>query len=201
MIAREKWDTIDSMVDSLQWLSSVFAKLDTASWLQAFAAIVALGISVWATWRVGAADRKRDRLQASGIASAIYPELLKLRITVDYIQKGLAQFKTTAGHLAGQSIAADIERLAQIPIPPMIDRNIDRLFMLGGSAGPSCLQLVGGLFQYNNLVEQFTNGMMSMNAAEWTSRMPDLEKSVSLVGDAIEQCEREVRPIHDRIKR
>src|SRR5271165_585247 len=70
---------------------AALAKPDLASWLQAFAAIVALGISVWATWRVGAAERKRDRLQAHGIAVAIYPELLKLQVTVDYIRKGLQQ--------------------------------------------------------------------------------------------------------------
>jgi hypothetical protein len=50
----------------LSWIKTL---IDPA-WLQAFAAIVALGISVWATWRVGAADRRRDRLQMLGIAVA-----------------------------------------------------------------------------------------------------------------------------------
>jgi hypothetical protein len=72
-----KSDTIDHMADFHTWLSAVLAKPELASWLQAFAAIVALVISVWATWRVGAAERRRSRLQAHGIAVAIYPELLK----------------------------------------------------------------------------------------------------------------------------
>jgi len=182
------------------WLSPVLAKPDLASWLQAFAAIVALGISVWAIWRVGAAERRRDQLQARGIAVAIYPELLKLQVTVGYVKKGLQQQKALAGNLVGQSVAASIQELAQIPMPPMIDRNIDRLFMLGGVAGPSCLQLVGSLLQYNTLVEEFAARMMSMNAEQWTSRVPYLEENISLVSKAIEKCEREVWPIHNAIK-
>jgi hypothetical protein len=188
------------MADFHMWLLTVFSNPTLASWLQAFAAVVALGISVWATWRVGSAERRRDLLQARGIAVAIYPELQKLKVTVSDIQGNLEQFRMQASHLVGQSVAANIQGLAQISMPPMIDRNIDKLFMLGKVAGPSCLQLVGMLFQYNTFVDQLTGGMMSMNAQQWTDAVPHLEDHLALIDRIIEKCEHEVRPIHDAIK-
>jgi hypothetical protein len=77
----------------------------------------------------------------------------------------------------------------------MIDRNIDRLFMLGGMAGPSCLQLVGTLFQHNTLVDEFTARMMSMNVEQWMHDVPRLEGHLALINQAIEKCEREVKSI------
>jgi hypothetical protein len=78
------------MADFHTWFPALLAQPELANWLQAFAAVLALGISVWAAWRAGAADRKRDRLQARGITVAIDPELLKLQVTVDYIKKAWA---------------------------------------------------------------------------------------------------------------
>ncbi len=71
--------------------------------------------------------------------------------------------------------------------------------MLGGVAGPSCLQLVGLLFQYNAFVEQLTARMMSMNAEQWTTAVPHLDGHLDLINRVIEKCEHEVRPMHDAI--
>jgi hypothetical protein len=65
-------------------------------------------------------------LHACGIAVAIYPELLKLQILADSITEGLEEQKTVAGRLVGQSVAVNIQNLAQIKMPSMIDRNIDK---------------------------------------------------------------------------
>ncbi len=189
------------MAGILTWFSAVFAKPDlAASWLQAFAAIVALGISAWATWRVGAVERRRDRLQARGIAVAIYPELLKLRVTITDIRSGLTRQQGELGNLAGQSVVAGIQSVALISTPPMIDRNIDRLFVLGNLAGPSCLALVGMLIQYNDFVYQLTSRFTMMAPRQWADALPQLEDHLDLLDKVTEKCEREVKPIHDSIE-
>jgi hypothetical protein len=188
------------MTASLTWLSAVLTKPDLASWLQAFAAIVALVISVWAAWRTGAVERQRDLLQARGIAVAIYPEILKLKETACDTRRDLAQHQSVAGHLVGQSVAATIQGLAHIDVPPMIDRNIDRLFMLGGTAGPTCLQLVGILYQYNTFVDQLVARMMMMNSEQWNAAVPRLRDHLTLLDQVIEKCEHEVGPLHAAIK-
>ena len=55
-------------------------KPELLAYLQAFTAIVALGISVWAVLRNTSATRRRDRLELNGLAVSVYPELLMLRL-------------------------------------------------------------------------------------------------------------------------
>jgi hypothetical protein len=50
------------------------------SWLQAFAAIVALGIAVWGTLRADRAVKRRERLQARCIATAILPDIVAIEV-------------------------------------------------------------------------------------------------------------------------
>src|SRR4051794_22544659 len=110
---------------------------DLPAWLQAFAAIVALGISVWATLKATAGDKRRDRLQSHGIAVAIYPEILKLKVTIQNTRDALAKLKKRNSHLVGQNVSSSVQLPGYIEIPLMLDRNIDRLFMLGDIAGPA----------------------------------------------------------------
>lgn len=147
-------------------------------WLQALSGIIALVLSVWSIHKQGSTERKRDELQKQGIAVSIYIELLKLSGVIAEIQAKLHKLEGTWE-----------PAMVQIPIPPMIDRNIDRLYMLGKSAGPSCLQLVATMFQYNTMVDQ-----MFAADARATVRLADHLLEIDLI---IQRCEEQVKPIHD----
>jgi hypothetical protein len=148
-----------------------------------------------------AAMSARDRLQAQGIAVAIYPELLKLPDMIGNTRKRLNEIvDQLAGKQPGQFVGATVQGAAVIPIPPMLNRNIDLLFMLGEVAGPACLQLVNLLFQYEALVFDITQRMMPMSTVEWTSgAVQHLQEHLTLLEAVVAKCEHEVRPIHDAI--
>jgi hypothetical protein len=188
------------MTDVLSHIQTFLSRPDLPAWLQTFAAIVALIISVWAAWRVGASDRRRDRLQARGMAVAIYPELLKLEITIEDTRQNLHEVKAQAGKLVGQSVAASVQVGGYIETPPMLDRNVDKLFLLGERAGPACLQLVGMLQQYNALVEAIAVRIVVMNATQWAEAVQHLEEHLTLLTGVVAKCAAKVQPIHDAVR-
>jgi hypothetical protein len=180
------------------WLISALSFRDLPAWLQAFAAIVALGISVWATlWATGA-ERRKDRLKVQGIAVAVYPELLKLEPTFDGIEQQLERLKGENSRTVYQSAAATLLN-CQIPIPPMIERNIDTLFLLGEPGGATCLQLVSLILQYNSLVEPIAQRMVIMDMAQWIEGMDHLKAHINLLRRVAEKAQAEVKPLHDAI--
>lgn len=172
---------------------------DLPAWLQAFAAIIALGISVWATLKATAGDKRRDRLQSHGIAVAIYPEILKLEAIIPSTRDALVEFKERNSHLVGQSVSSSVQLKGYIQIPPMLDRNIDRLFMLGNIAGPACLQLVNLLLQYDTLVDEIAARIVSMNVGQWTEAIGHLEQHLILLDGVVAKCKHEVAPLHDSV--
>jgi hypothetical protein len=172
---------------------------DLPAWLQAFAAIVALVISVVAIWQSNAVERKRDRLRAHGIAVAIYPELLKLAETLKFTHQNFQQLKLRNSALVGQSIAAMVHT-GTISIPFMFDRNVDNLYLLGEPAGPACLQLINVLLQYNDLVQDIASRVVMMNAQQWPEAVDHLDSHLDLISAVVDKCVAEVRPIHDSVK-
>lgn len=188
------------MNDLYSWAKALIALPNFPSWLQAFAAIVALGISVWAGVRSTAIVRRRDRLELRGLAVAVYPEIVMLKTSVQNVRDGLLALKARDKNLVGQSVAASVQLTAQIQIPPMLDRNIDKLFILGELAGPSCLHLVRLLIQHNVAVDAIASRMMMLNAEQWIEAVDQLEDHLTLLDNVIAKCEHEVQPIHDSIK-
>jgi hypothetical protein len=189
------------MTSIFDWLKAVMSSPDLPAWLQAFTALVALYISVWAVLRAGAAERQRDRLQAFGIAVAIYPEILQLEVTLNNTRDHFDLLvEAHSGKLVGQSIAATICN-GQISIPPMLDRNVDRLFMLGERAGPSCLHVVNVLIEYNALVAGIAARAVMLNAQEWEDEIDCLRQKLRLLDGAISKCKHEVAPLHRAPKR
>jgi hypothetical protein len=185
------------MTNFFAWLQTAISKPDLASWLQAFAAMVALGISVWAALRAGAVERKRDRLQSYGIAVAIYPEILQMEVILENTRKHFDQLvQDFGGRLVGQNIAASIVN-GQIALPAMLDRNVDRLFMLGAIPGASCLQLGNVLSQYNSLVEAIAARTTMLNANQWKEGIGHLKQHLDLLGGVVAKCKHEVAPLHD----
>jgi predicted component of type VI protein secretion system len=167
------------------------------AWLQAVAAVVALGLGVWSVRASGAAQRRRDFLELRGLAVAIYPELCMLPALVQNVRERLANLRTRDGD---QSFPASVELSAPIQMTPMLERNIDKLFLLGEIAGPSCLHLVRLIMQYNSAVQNIARATLIMNAAQRQEALGHIADHLSLIEQVIAKCEHEVRPIHDSVK-
>lgn len=167
------------------------------SWLQAIAAFTALGLSVWAVRASGAAQRHRDLLELRGLAVAIYPDLCMLPIVVDDVRERLSRIPTITGD---QTFPLMVEQTAAIQLPPLMERNIDKLFLLGDVAGPSCIQLVRFLLQYKEAVQRIVAVTIMMDASQKKEALKQIDQHLIFFRAIIEKCEVEVRPIHDAIK-
>ena len=167
------------------------------AWLQAVAAIVALGLGVWSVRASGSAQRRHDLLELRGLAVAIYPELCMLPTIVQNVRDGLARLRT---HDGDQSFPASVQLTAPIQMPPMLERYIDKLFLLGDIGGPSCLHLVRLIMQYNSTVQNIAGATLMMSATQRQEALSNIAAHLSLIGQVIEKCEHEVRPIHDSVR-
>jgi hypothetical protein len=119
-----------------------------------------------------------------------------LKPSVQNVRDGIALLKERYGTLVGQSVAASLQLTAHIQTPPMMDRNIDKLFILGDVAWPSCLHLVRLLLQYNATVENIVSHVATLRSNEAAGH---LEDHLTPLDKVIEKCEQEVQPIHDSI--
>ena len=147
-----------------------------------------------------AATRARDCLQAHGIAVAIYSELLKLPGVIETTRKHLDQIiDQLSGKQPGQFVAGNLQISGSIPMPPMLGRNIDLLFILGEIAGPACLQLVGLMLQYEALLQDITTRMLILNADQWAESIRHLQVHLTSLATVVVKCEHEVKPLHDAI--
>jgi hypothetical protein len=119
-----------------------------AGWLQARATRQAAD-------RQLAAATKKDRLQAQCIAVGVYPELLGVQVAheeaVRTVNEVWSRVRTEGPPLTPPQVVTRI-RNALIPIPPLLNRSIENLYLLG-DAGPSLLQLVSVVLQYDDLVD------------------------------------------------
>jgi len=178
----------------------VFQPAYFPAWLQAVAALIALGISVVAIRRTGADERRRNLLELRGVAVAIYPEIGMLKITSRSVRDWLPTVKEHFKGFIGSSIAATVQNSASIATPPMLDRYTDKLFLLGEIAGPACLSLVRTLTQYNQIVGGIAARLPMLNADEWPEALSHVDKHLTLLDAIIAKCEHEVKPIHDAIE-
>lgn len=90
--------------------------------------------------------------------------------------------------------------IGQIPVPPMLDRNTDRLYVLGKAAGPSCLQLVSILMQYNTFIDEVGARIVTLNADQWGEFVKQADDHLKLVGHVIAKCEHEVKTIYSVVE-
>ena len=60
--------------------------------------------------------------------------------------------------------SAELIRAIHIQIPPLLGRSIDHLYLLD-DAGPTLLQLVSVILQYNDLVDTLTSSSPSKRLA------------------------------------
>jgi len=158
------------------------------AWLQAFSAIIALGISVWSVVWTGSITRRRNRLEIRGLASAIYPEMDTLKKETRRVRDVIVQIHKQDSHLVGSAIAGGLQIFAHISFPPMLERNIDKLFILGDDAGVCCLQLVRLIFEHQAKVADIASRIVTMNQGQWPAVVDDLQKQLDLLDKSIEAC-------------
>ena len=115
-------------------------------------------------------------------------------------RRALGRLRTNPNRLVGQSIAYDLQQAATITLPPMLERNIDQLYLLGSSAGGSCIQLINVLWQHNELAERLATRVPTMNAEQWPEAVGHLEQHLNLLEGVVAKCEHEVGPIHDKVR-
>lgn len=139
-------------------------------------------------------------MELRGLAVAIYPEIQMLKVRVAQVRDGVADSKKRYGQLFGQNIAWDLRSITSITVPPMLERNTDKLFLLGEVAGPSCIQLVRFVAQYDEFAERLVAHIVTLNAEQWQETIDQLDEHLALLDGVIDKCEMEVRPIHNSIK-
>ena len=183
-----------------------------ADWLQARAGFVALiaGVLAYVAGRVQAratrlaADRqiaaaeKKDRLQVFGIALAITPELLNPEVDHDRASRIVRDefpmiMKTPDPIARFGELAPDL----QIPIPPLLNRNIDHLYLLGDAAY-DLLQLVSIVLQYDGMADTLAR---HISEGVVIIKPPDhavaLSKHLSVIGTLLRVAKQKVAVIHD----
>ncbi len=149
-----------------------------------------------ATEQVEVADRAK-RLQMSGIAVAVDLGFRTLQTDIKRAQIGLMRLKKDNPTLVGQTIMAAIQSIAKIITPPMLETNVDNLFMLGNEAGPLCLSLIHMLYEHDVLVDGSMQRAGSMNRDEWPKVVDELDFSLKGLDDKLAECKRAVQPIRD----
>ncbi len=122
-----------------------------------------------------------------------------LKIGIQTVRERIARLKETHAGLVGQSIGAEFQAVAYIAMPPMIERNIDKLFVLGDVAGPTCIHLNWLIIQYNATVKMLTQRVMRLNANHWIGAIQQIYDHLDLLDKVVNKADHEVRPIHDRV--
>jgi hypothetical protein len=165
-------------------------------------AIIAAIIGASAAYHVGsaqmAAAKRKDRLQAQCIAVAISPELLNLKVRYERASKIIGEEfpKAKRPGMMTDGVVALI-RDAQIEIPPLLNRSLDQLYILD-EAGPTLLQLISVVLQYNDLVttlaSQIRQHIDRFNPPE---HQKDLSGHLKVIAQNIADAERLIAPLHD----
>ena len=82
-------------------------------------------------------------------------------------------------------------------IPPMLERNVDNLYLLDEPAGPDCLDLFNLLLEYNACVERVAFRVMAMNAQQLREEVGHLHRRLEVISAEASEAAAAVRPPHD----
>jgi hypothetical protein len=178
------------------WQSLIAGSLAFIAGLVAFFAglIQAKATRRAAETQVESAERTK-RLQAKGIAVAVDLGLSTLETDIQRARDNLIRLKTDVSDNAGQTIMARVQEIAKIQPPPILERNVDKLYMLGEPAGPLCLRLIHMLFEQDMQTVASVSSMGPMSRYEWPPVVDELERSLAGLSDKVAECERAVQPI------
>jgi hypothetical protein len=178
---------------------------DLPSWLQAFAALVALGVSTWAILATKAASsaalaearkdaKARDDLRARMIAASIVTEL---EVLEGRIEQASAVFdrERSLDDILRHSLSDTMEN-ARIGLPPMVERSLDRLHWLGDPAGETMLLLISLIFQVDGLIGRMAADFRHQGTDNMGGWMELFEQSIANLRTALEKAKIEVGALH-----
>jgi hypothetical protein len=167
----------------------------------AFALVAAL-IGAAAIWQQTqaqlAAAADKDRLQSYGIALGVYPGLLDVEEAHKRAAKSInEEWPKTDQWGAKHAIAAHV-RDAGIPVPPILNRSFDNLYLLG-EAGQELLQLVGLILRYDGLLEKLARNIeQEIVAPHLKPQVEPFKNRLDLIGQALREAEPKLALIHDQ---
>jgi hypothetical protein len=153
--------------------------------------------------QIAAATRK-DRLQAHCVVVGIYPELLAVRVTYERALKIINEEFPKAKALGSAILTAQIVALirsARIKLPPLLVRSIEQFYLLD-DAGPTVLQLVAIVLQYNDLVNTLTEQISDdVDSFDPPDHAQALSGQLQAIGQLLNEADRLLIPIHDEATR
>jgi hypothetical protein len=168
---------------------------DLSSWLQAFAAVVALGISVWAVRSTNTAQKRRDDAEAYGLAVALQPELMHFRAPMENAVLYLERIKETHADLVGQSVAGEIGVRASLPEPVLLNCHVERLFVLSSPTGPRCIYFHSLLLQYPSALQDYVQQILVMPGRTWVPVLEVFLTQLRAMAASRNQCEHDLNAI------
>lgn len=175
-------------------LSWIEAHPGLAAWLQAVGVLFAIGVAIWVPLkqrRDERAEREAERLlKARAVVVLIAPELLELEAQVETV---LSQFAAAPPTMMGGAFSFLLAQ-AGMSVPTMLERSIDRLYLLGDPAGSTLLQLVSVTAQYGRLYERAPLGLTPTASIDAADRLRHLKPHVELMKTLLSQAGKELVP-------
>jgi hypothetical protein len=142
-----------------------------------------------------AAAARKDRMQARCLAVGISPELLQLQAALGRARDGVGQF----GVLSGRNTAEIITGLrnTKIGMPPILEKITDQVYMLGEPAGPTVLQLIAVIYQFDHLIDTVCDRVREnpdyFNAAQLQHQ---LTGQLTMIDQLIPMAQGELEQLH-----
>ena len=192
---------------------------DLPAWLQAFAAIVALGIATWTVRETKAASDKairearrdsevRDDLRARIVAATIIVDLEVLRGNIERVSDALFNRsrpiqrawnfndQTREEHRGGRLIdaVADLD----VELPAMLKGSLGRLHWLGHPNAQVTLIVVGLVFQVNSLLSKMKQDVKAQGPHNLSGWLDQLEPLLVLLTSSLQQTQVKIEEIHSR---
>ena len=186
-------------------LQSIASELGTwlnanAGALQAFAAVVALVLSIYVPYRLDAKARLRSdeeqRLQVHALILAIFPELAEVDANFRVLEEKWEGIRCTT--LRGPEAIPTLKTFL-LDVPPILDSSHKQLYLLGEREGKTLAQLLALAWQYNRLIGQLQQKLES------SSQEIDMTKAFGVVAEHLKKIKPlletaigQLKPIHDK---
>jgi hypothetical protein len=174
------------------WLTNA----DMPAWLQAFAAIVALLLSVLAILIPAWTARKRNRAEKQSILAAVYPEIEMIEHEVKQIRSRIDRLFHLPKHFVGSMVAAEASVALYLPDLPMLERYVEQLFVLGEPAGPLCVSLFRLSIYYRSAASNVSASIASRDAGEWRKALDEICVHLDRLEMEAKRCETHLRRAH-----
>lgn len=121
--------------------------------------------------------RQENAEEAHSLAVSIYSELVELTARIKRAKTSLSKLRDQMATFVGQSVAGSIPLCGGVLIPPLLERNADRLFKLRPRAVAStCSVFFSQLLMYQRFLTAVEEQTTTMVAGEWVVHMEALEK-------------------------